>query len=248
MKTCKAILASLFFTLFLVNSYAQGTAVFLSISSATIGNTVIDSSFSDSIVLAPSNIETLNANIINVGNQVFSGQLSLGVKVSNDSFSDQIVSYIDTATVQQLQPGLSSIYGFPNFGLPNTGLQLRIGGNVVVVWPVAVNSANSVVAVDSLSFNLFIGDTVNSVLYRTFQEKYIVYPNPASHYLYIQLEENSPENSIESIEVLGLDGRRERSFKNQSEKIDLQGISKGLHLIKVFEKSGSVYTFKIFLN
>jgi hypothetical protein len=248
MEKCKTLLASLFFSLFLVNSFAQGTAVYLSINSATIGNVVIDSSFSDSVVIAPSNNETLNANIVNVGNQVFTGQLSLGVKISNDSVSNQLVSYIDTVSAQQLQPGLSSIYGFPNFGLPNTGLQLRIGGNVVVVWPVAVNSANTVVAVDSLSFNLFIGDTANSVLYRTFQEKYIIYPNPASHYLYIQLDENRPENGIESIEILGLDGRSERRFENQTEKIDLQGISKGLHLVKVFEKNGSVYTFKIFLN
>jgi hypothetical protein len=248
MKKCKTILTSLFFILFLVKTKAQITPVYLSIINATIGNTVIDSSFSDSIVIAPSNSETLNVNIINVGNQVFTGQLSLGVKISNDSVSNQVVTYIDTVTAQQLTPGFSSIYSFPNFGLPNTGLQLRIGGNVVVVWPVSVNSANSVVAVDSLSFNLFIGDTANSVLYRTFQEKYIVYPNPASHFLYVELGENSPENGIESIEILGLDGRRERRFVKQTEKIDLQGISKGLHLVKVFEKNGSVYTFKIFLN
>ncbi|MBX7181942.1 MAG: T9SS type A sorting domain-containing protein [Bacteroidia bacterium] len=247
MKKRFAVLIGLLSLLLIGKVRAQGQ-VYLQVVNGNLGGVLIDSSFTDSIILAPSASSSLQITFANVGNEVFTGDIGLGVRVSNDTLQNQLVNYGNTVTAQQLAPGLSSSFSFPDFGLPNTDLQLRIGGNVVVVWPVAVNSASSIVAVDSLKFKIHVGDTANAAFYHEFQTNYVVYPNPASDRLYIALDSGTREETIEKVQVLGLDGKLEMEKQGFDGSIDLMGLSPGMHLVRVIEKNKGFYTFRIFLE
>jgi len=66
-----------------------------------------------------------------------------------------------------------------------------------------------------------------------------IYPNPANAKAYISLQNGASINKIEIFDALGRLLKIIKGVKN-NETIDLQGISKGLHFVKIYTNRGEI--------
>jgi hypothetical protein len=69
----------------------------------------------------------------------------------------------------------------------------------------------------------------------------LVYPNPASEYVYIQIENDNFKEY--QVDLIGNDGRVIKSLKssNPQEKIDISGLNDGLYLLKVSNGNNQIF-------
>ncbi len=199
---------------------------------------------SNGIVQSVTQAETLSMRIKNIGNDVFTGAVGLGIRVTNNSVTNLEVPYSATYPVTQLISGDSVIIGFPSIGYPDSALQLKIGGNVVVVWPKSGGGINNIVAADSVTFNLTISDTATLVMSRQFNNRFIVYPNPSSEYVYFK-ETGNEEDEIERIEVFSSSGIMEKTVVNPKQKLNLSGLASGQHSLLIYTKDKQVLRMKV---
>ena len=80
-------------------------------------------------------------------------------------------------------------------------------------------------------------------------EEWLVYPNPARNYIFIE----SPTNNLKIIKLYDLLGQEILSvdvqYQNGKNQIDIGQISNGLYIIKVLDRSGEViYSKKLIIN
>jgi len=74
-------------------------------------------------------------------------------------------------------------------------------------------------------------------------ESTFVYPNPTNNKLYF-----NSNNSIKSIEVFGVDGKRILQKNINSDYLNVDGLSKGLYYANLFSNDGKVYKAKFIKN
>lgn len=209
----------------------QAQTFLLGFDSLSLGNNVPVSPTSTDTLL---NEQTYTAQAIvrNNGNNVFTGSISMGVMVSNDSVTNALQIYPDSVALQQLIPNASAIVQFPNFGNNNNGISLGLGGNVVVVWPKAPNgSALNVVATDSITFNVYVVSTVSISELVTKTNAVVVFPNPSTDYF--QLKDASEQTSVE---VLDAAGRTIPLPTLKPHTFDVSGLGKGNYVLVIKEK------------
>jgi hypothetical protein len=107
------------------------------------------------------------------------------------------------------------------------------GGNIVVVWPVGF------LKVDSISDTVTI-NWPNALNQKSYQNKVVIYPNPANTIVYL----DTKNSSFEEVRIYNLNGKLllSQKFSNQIEVSDL---NRGMYLIMLRGKNESIQTIFI---
>jgi hypothetical protein len=218
---------------------------YIAIDSVKLNTTIINNG--DSINRSSTESQTMFLTIRNSGNETFTGNLALGFSVTNDSFVNIVSTDSSIYPLQPFTPGTVRLIGYPNIGYPNPHLHLRIGGNVVVVWPRSLDPLNTVIATDSVTFYLNINDVGVFSEIKKYQLRYVIYPNPSAETIYFKESEN-PDDAIEKVSVYNINGILVKSEKLTQLKMSLNGLPRGEYQVKIHTLNGDDYDFKLILQ
>jgi hypothetical protein len=152
------------------------------------------------------------------------------------------IPYFQLYQVWQLAPGDSSFLIIPVAFRPgNQGGNFRVGNNVVVVWPIALGS--QFVTGDSISVNVFLIDTINSVGQEYRGAEVRIYPVPSKGPLYIN--SYHPTLTISMIIIHDSAGREVYRGANTHAPIDTESWAPGMYTIQTILSDGSTSFYKI---
>lgn len=180
-----------------------------------------------------------NAEIIYTDTTPFTGTVYLmcgvdssGGLISVDTVGSQFVSNI----------GLNDSILIP---LSDSILQqngYRIGGNIVVVWPIA----DGLLTIDTFTAAIYVvplptGIGENEALHKQF----ILYPNPTTNS--ISIKNNSTNNNVKHVRIFGIDGSLQYQ-SNYTSNINITNFSTGIYFLEIELDSNKVLTYKIVKN
>ncbi len=162
------------------------------------------------------------------------GTIYLVAAVDTSGF---FINSIDTVgTVSVTNFGLNDTVGITyteNYTFLNG---YKIGGNIVVVWPIADFGSTA----DTLFKNIFINYPLSIV--NAIESKLpLFYPNPSKDYLFFNL--NHQESVIKRVRIVDVNGRLIYSEKYHS-KIDVSHLSKGIYFLKLETKDEEELHYK----
>lgn len=173
------------------------------------------------------------------------------------NYTVDIVGYIDTgATVIPLYFGAYQGFILPSDtvvlqtlyqirSVQNQGF-LRIGGNVIVVWPLA-NDPSFGSNLDTISQILFVQPMWMGL---SDHEKEVnllrVYPVPSNGP--IQFTNRDASNPMQFLEVLDLSGKSVFASPINNSAVDLSHLPKGMYMLRSTMKNGESQTLRIVLE
>ena len=219
----KLILVALLSLLIKVVCFSQSLSIDSTLTAFNIPDTVNYGSNTSYVVP----VEYLGGSF-NGTAYLVAGVDSSGGLQSIDTVASQVVSFT----------GNDSIF----FNVPDTFVNspngYRMGGNVVVIWPVAIGLNT----LDTFQTNVFViqavGITENQELYNAIS----VYPNPSKNYIYIDKKNNKTD--IKHVSFYNLKGQLiyDENFKS---KINISQLSKGLYFLKLETNDGKEVHYKL---
>jgi hypothetical protein len=109
----------------------------------------------------------------------------------------------------------------------------RAGGNTIVIWPTPPGGTE----IDSLYKETYV--IVFNDLTELAAEAMVIYPNPATDYLFIR-----SENAIEQVRIFDLNGKLIQSLE-EGASIDLSGLCQGMYVVLVTDNRGNQKHFKL---
>lgn len=204
------------------NSYSQSLSIADTLTALSIPDTVnYGSNTSYSVIVE------YFGGVFNGTAYLVAGVDSSGGLQSIDTVASQVVSFT----------GNDSIF----FNVPDTFDNIngyRFGGNVVVIWPVAIGLNT----LDTFRTDVFV---IQSVGINDFQHLYdliSIYPNPAKNY--ICLEKSEQNIDVKRVRIYNLKGQLIYDEKFRS-KINISQLSKGLYFLKLESDEGEVLNYKL---
>ncbi|PKP48974.1 MAG: hypothetical protein CVT95_03825 [Bacteroidetes bacterium HGW-Bacteroidetes-12] len=213
---------------------------FFGLISANKAQLTIDSlstyqSISNDTVPLGSNL-IFSANIVYIDTTPFTGTVYLlcGIDSSGGLISVDTVGslFVTNATLND------SIIIFAN----DTVLQqngYRIGGNIVVVWPIA----NGLLTLDTFSALIYVTPLLTSINEnKVLHNQFSIYPNPTHNF--ITIKNSSPNKTVKHVRIFGIDGSLQYQ-SNYTSNIDITNFSTGIYFLELELDSNEVLTYKI---
>jgi hypothetical protein len=156
-----------------------------------------------------------------------------------DTSGTGILNSIDTVgSVAVINFGLNDTVGISyneNYNLING---YRLGGNIVVVWPVAGSGS----VVDSLFKNVYILNPLTTNESSWLKDQIIVYPNPANNFLF--LKNNTSINTVKRVRILDINGKVIFT-ENFSSRINISQLTKGVYFLTLLLKNEEELHYKL---
>lgn len=152
---------------------------------------------------------------------------SSGGLMSIDTVDSQVVSFI----------GNDSIFFNVNETYDNSN-GYRVGGNVVVIWPIAAG----LTALDTFQTDVYVFPNVgindNIDLYNGFS----IYPNPSKNYIHINKKDH--KTHVKQVRILGVNGQIIYDEKFRP-KIDISNIPPGLYFLRLILEGDEKLNYKL---
>jgi hypothetical protein len=191
------------------------------------------SSLPDTINL--NDIYTHTITIINYSSTPLTGNIYLMAAVDTGTglvSVDTVNSIVVTNFGQNDTIGITytETYDIPN--------NYKVGGNIVVVWPIADFGFTH----DSLYKDVYINYPLGINQFNDNQNKAIVYPNPTSNKIYFKnLDRNKP---VKQVRIYGINGQLiyRDSF---SSEITLEAFNKGVYFLEIEFDDNQVAHYKV---
>ncbi|MFH0865498.1 MAG: T9SS type A sorting domain-containing protein [Bacteroidota bacterium] len=133
-----------------------------------------------------------------------------------------------------------TISGF--YFIPST---FKLGGNVVVVWPVSTNGSQIMVTDSFYTVVEIMGYAGISDLYLCDANNYI-YPVPANEVLF--LPQNIVETNVEHIRIIDIPGRQKYYSDKAVTSINTTFLDQGIYFIEIKEKNKIPKIFKFIIS
>jgi len=217
--------------------YIYTTVFFLCFTSISVFGqslAILSVTFQDSVNFGETLI--LNAIIQNTDSLLFSDSITINVGYDSAGTISTI------ATKSQLIDSLPATDSVNIGGIqvPITTPQFSIGGNVVIVWPVAP----SLVATDSLYIEVNVLDTATGIYsFGNISPKTIsLFPNPSQGVVSIQ--KDGIIFIAERVRIHSISGQVVKEVQKSS-SIDFSTLPKGAYLVEVKLDETSTQTFQI---
>lgn len=218
----KIFLLSIIFCLGLFSTRAQVT---LSVDSNTYFN------IQDSVNYGSSSIYDVIVNIS--GPTPYTGDVYLiygvdsisGVQ-SLDTLIRSVVNKVNDTIVFSVSETYDNINGY------------RLGGNVVVIWPVASGITTLDTFYTDVYVRAMVGINENKSLYNDF----LIYPNPTQEYLMIK--NKGLKNRVEEVRIFDVNGRilYDDRFKS---KISISHLNSGMYVLVLKLDNGDRINYQI---
>lgn len=115
----------------------------------------------------------------------------------------------------------------------------RIGGNIVVVWPIA----DGLLTLDTFTAIIYVTPLPTSINEnKVLHKQFILYPNPTTNNIFIK--NNSTKNNVKHVRIFKIDGSLQYQ-SNYTSNIDITNLSTGIYFLELELDSNEVLTYKI---
>lgn len=123
---------------------------------------------------------------------------------------------------------------------------LKMGGNVVVVWPVNNNGTQPIAVTDTFYTYVEILEYTGISELEKLDANYNVFPVPASDIIF--LPQNIAENSIEHIRIIDMLGRQKYFSDKAVTSINTSFLEQGIYFIEIKEKNKTPNVLKFIIS
>lgn len=173
----------------------------------------------------------------NIGNTDYQGSLYIAFHTDSSNVID--TGSFDSAVTVNIPMGSFDSVNVSGFYFdPQT---FKLGGNVVVVWPVSSNGSQIMVTDSFYTVVEILGYAGISDIYQSYVNNNI-YPVPACEELF--LPQNIAENSIEHVRIIDVLGRTKILLKHSSKSVSVTELDNGFYFLEVKEKNNQIKIFK----
>lgn len=173
--------------------------------------------------------------IVNIsGSIAYTGNVYLVATVDSSNGAQST----DTIATRFVQNKLNDTITFTYNETYNNPNAYRVGGNVVVIWPIAA----TLNTLDTFNTNIYVLQLVGIDENESLYNSILVYPNPSKDYIYIQNKHK--ESRIKRVRIFSSNGRLIYNEKLHS-RIDISNFSKGIYLLNVELDGGEILHYKI---
>lgn len=177
----------------------------------------------------------------NNGNTDYQGSLYIAFHTDSSNAIDT-GSFGDTATVDIPLGSFDSVnVGGFTFD-PQT---FKLGGNVVVVWPVS-NNGSQIMVTDSFYTMVEILGYAGISDITQFDVNNNIFPVPASDVLF--LPQNITKNSIEHVRIIDMLGRIKVLLRQYPKSVSVAELDNGFYFLEVKEKNDQIRIFKFIVS
>ena len=139
----------------------------------------------------------------------------------------------------------NSFHSITISGFSFTDSTFKLGGNVVVVWPVSTNGAQIMVTDSFYTVVEILGYAGISDITQINNDN-DVFPVPANDVLF--LPQNIAENNIEYIRIINMLGRTKYYSDKAVAYINTSFLEQGVYFIEIKEKNISAKVFKVVID
>jgi len=218
----KTLIVALLSLIIGLNGLSQTLSIDDSLSALNITDTVGYGSSSSYTI----QVEYLGGNYGGIVYLV-AGVDSSGGLMSIDTVASQVVNFT----------GNDSIFFNVNDTFDN-GNGYRVGGNVVVIWPIAAGLS----ALDTFQTDVYVSPNVGINDDVDLYEGFSVFPNPIRNFIYI--EKTDQIIDVKRVRIFSVNGQiiYEEKFRP---KIDISNIPPGLYFLKLLLKGGDELNYKL---
>lgn len=167
---------------------------------------------------------SFNVEIIYSDTTPFTGTIYLlcGVDSSGGLISIDTVGFTNVTNITSTD----SVSIFLN----DTVLQqngFRIGGNIVVVWPIA----DGLLTLDTFTTIIYVIPTTTSINEnKILHQQFNIYPNPAQNF--VTIKNSSPNNTVKHVRIYTINGKFLYQYSNRL-KIDTSYLPNGSYLLEI---------------
>lgn len=173
-------------------------------------------------------------NVLHKGGAPYSGTIYLVCSV--DSGNSFLIDTVGTSVVNSFSAGDTTTISFNETFNNLNGF--KIGGNIVVIWPIAANAST----LDSLNKTVYVYN-LNSLDKDPYLKNLItVYPNPASDILHVDL--NAVNNTVKQVRIYNLSGKVVSDYFN-TKTIRLNNLAKGTYTVSITLSNKSVVNYQL---
>ena len=115
----------------------------------------------------------------------------------------------------------------------------RIGGNIVVVWPIA----DGLLTLDTFTTIIYVTPTSTSVNEnKVLHNQFSIYPNPTQNF--ITIKNSSPNNTVKHVRIYAINGTLLYQYSNNL-KIDISRLTNGSYLLEIELENKKRLSYKL---
>jgi len=200
-------------------------------------NLKVDSAYAE-LVLP----DTVNYNdnlqhtlIVNItGGVVYTGDVYLMAAVDSSNGNQSI----DTVATRSVQNKQNDTIMFTYNEVYNNSNGYRIGGHVVVVWPIAA----TLTTVDTFETNIHVKQVVGIRKNQSYYNDLIIYPNPSKNY--INIKNTNQKIKVKQVRILDVNGRVVYHAKF-THRIDMSKLKKGVYFLNLELDNHEILHYKL---
>jgi hypothetical protein len=170
---------------------------------------------------------------------MYSGAVSLACR--NDS--TQITDTLGTSVQVTIDSGGTDTIGMSGVDFNNTAV-FKVGGNVVVIWP--VNSNGQITVADTFRTNIVILGYSGISDIELPEGNNNIFPVPANDILF--LPQNIAKNSIEHVRIMDILGRQKYFSCKAATSINTSFLEQGVYFIEIKEKNKTPIVLKFMIS
>jgi len=187
----------------------------------------------------------IQAQLKNIGNTIFSGEVYLQIRVNGDTLEKADVNYFyDSTAISSFNPGATiqdSIYAIILIKDP----AFHIGNNIVVIWPTGGSNKTTTFAnAQRMGINDTLNYTLSGIAPVLNYDKYArIYPNPFTDW--IRIQKLDPSISISQMIVSDVNGKAVITKYGDLDYMDLPNLPKGVYFLNITYTDGNTSRFKL---
>lgn len=177
-----------------------------------------------------------NVSIVYTSTTIFTGNVYLmcGVDSSGGLIS---VDTVGTQFVSNIGLNDSILIPLSDSVLQQNGF--RIGGNIVVVWPIA----DGLLTLDTFTTIIYVTPLPTSINEnKVLHNQFSIYPNPAQNF--ITIKNSSPNNTVKHVRIYSINGTFLYQYSNNL-KIDTSRLVNGSYLLEIELENKKRLSYKL---
>lgn len=173
-------------------------------------------------------------NVKNNSSIAFNGVLNIRYRTNQMNMADTTgYAFTGNGVQDSISAFGTTTFTVAGFSFDSTA-GFKMGGNVVVVWPVC-ESGFSVFVTDSFHINVFIESGAGIDELHLVNRKLEIFPIPANEKIFVR--NPMPEKSIEYVRIIDILGVERYSSKTLSSYINTSFLRQGVYFIEVKNKN-----------
>jgi len=222
-----------------MNKFFKTALFFCALSLMFLSSTAQQASLAVDTILNFPNLVVSNyqynftVRVRNYSSSAFSGPLKIKYRVSNANTPDT-ASFNVTSPQVTLSPMGTADMAIDSFMFDSVSSPFRLGGNVVVVWPVATNGS-VVFVVDTFRTFVYVSAYAGLGDQYSAGKNFKIFPIPANDRIYF--EEKPAEKSFEYVRITDIVGRQRYYSKTPAISVNTEFLEEGVYLIEIKEKN-----------